>query len=35
MLCKQQTVRAAQVMRVWPLGAALQEEASNYLKLRW
>ena len=35
MLRKQQAVRAAQVMRVWPLGAALQEEASNHLKLLW
>ena len=22
-------------MRVWPLGAALQEEATNHLKLLW
>ena len=35
MLCMQQEVRAAHEMRVWPLGAVLQEEASNHLKLRW
>ena len=26
---------AAQKMRVWPLGAGLQEQASNHLKLLW
>ena len=25
----------AQEMRVWPLGAGLQEQASNHLKLLW
>jgi len=26
---------AAQEMRVWPLGASLQEQAPNHLKLLW
>jgi len=30
MLCS-----AAQEMRVWPLGAGMQEQASNHLKLLW